>query len=46
MCSNKLKEGFFPLAIFHQEAKNVNKIQYLGIRAFHIPLRVQMNILK
>ena len=36
----------FPLLSFQSGSKNVNKRQYLGIRAFHIPLRVQMYVLK
>ena len=46
VCSNKLTGSFFPLAkSFQSGSKNLNKRQYLGIRAFHVPLRVQMNVL-
>ena len=34
----------FPLLCFQSGSKNVNKRQYLGIGAFHIQLRVQMNV--
>ena len=40
------QRGFLSPCYLSSGSKNVNKIQYLGIRAFHIPLRVQMNILK
>ena len=46
MCSNTLTRSFFPIAIFSIRSKNVNNRQYLGIGAFQIPLRVQMNVLK
>ena len=48
MCSNKLTGGFFPLAIFSiRKQKRRKKTAWnLGNRAFHIPLRVQMNVLK
>ena len=36
----------FPLPSFQSGSKNVNKREYLGIGAFHIQLRVQMNVLK
>ena len=35
----------FPLLSFQLGSKNVSKRQYLGIHAFHDPLRVQMNVL-
>ena len=36
----------FPLLSLQSGNKNVNRRQYLGISAFHIPLRVQIKVLK
>ena len=36
----------FPVLSFQSGNKNVNKRQYLAISAFHIPLRVQIKVLK
>ena len=46
MSFNKITGGFFPLLSFQSGSKNVNKRRYLEIGAFHIQLRVQMNVLK
>ena len=46
-CVTTSSQGIsFPLLTFQSGRKNVSKRQYLGIREFHVPLRVQMNVLK